>query len=85
MPDHSQQQPVDAPRAKRKYTKRPKARPEVQKYFDEFVMAQALGVSEYFLRLDRQNARRIPFVKIGKAVRYDVQAVLAQIERDGGI
>lgn len=59
---------------------------QAPKYVDEFGLAEALGVSVHFLRKDRQTRRRIPFVRVGvKHIRYNLSAILAQIERDGGI
>lgn len=42
---------------------------------DEHAMAQALSVSVGFLRKDRITKRQIPFYKIGKSVRYDLETV----------
>lgn len=53
----------------------------------EHQMAEALGLSVHTLRKDRQQQRRIPFFKIGGAVRYNVDRVreaLAAFE-EGGI
>ncbi len=52
----------------------------------EHEMAEALGLSVHTLRKDRQRQRRIPFFKLGSAVRYDVNRVretLAQLEEGG--
>lgn len=54
---------------------------------DEFAAAEALGVSVHFLRKDRRTMRRIPYYKIGSAVRYDlgrIRAALARMEEGGG-
>lgn len=41
----------------------------------EDVIAQETGLSLAFLRADRRNLRRIPFYKIGSAVRYNLDRV----------
>jgi hypothetical protein len=41
----------------------------------EYEAAQALGLSVHTLRKDRQSSRRIPFFKIGSAVRYNLDRV----------
>lgn len=53
---------------------------------DEFAAAEFLGLSVHTLRKDRQRDRRIPFYKIGSAVRYDlgrVRDALASLEVGG--
>ena len=40
-------------------------------FWDEKAVATYLGVSVEFLQQDRVRTVRIPFVKIGRAVRYD--------------
>ena len=53
---------------------------------DEHEAARAVGLSVFTLRKDRQGPRRIPFVKIGGAVRYrldSVRAALADMEQGG--
>lgn len=53
---------------------------------DERECAAALNLSVYTLQKDRQAARRIPFFKIGTAVRYDLERVwqaLAELEVGG--
>lgn len=47
---------------------------------DERAMASRLGVSHYTLQKDRQHQRRIPFCRIGTAVRYDPELVFAAID-----
>jgi hypothetical protein len=52
----------------------------------EFVVAEELGISVHTLRKDRVKARRLPFYKIGGAVRYNLERVreaLAQLEVGG--
>lgn len=46
-------------------------------FVDESHLARAIGVSVPTLRKDRQNERKIPFIRIGKLVRYDLNRVLA--------
>ena len=53
---------------------------------DEHEAAAALGLSVHTLRKDRQHDRRIPYYKIGSAVRYDlgrVREALAALEHGG--
>lgn len=47
---------------------------------DEYVAAAALGLSVHTLRKDRQHDRRIPFVKIGGAIRYNLDRVRAALD-----
>ena len=52
----------------------------------EHEAAAALGLSVHTLRKDRQHDRRIPFFKIGSAVRYNLERVrdaLAAYEQGG--
>jgi hypothetical protein len=52
----------------------------------EAEVAAHLGLSVHTLRKDRQRDRRIPFYKIGTAVRYDMSRVreaLASMEQGG--
>lgn len=54
--------------------------------FNEHEMAEALGLSVHTLRRDRVTKRRIPFYRIGGAIRYNVdrvREVLAQLEEGG--
>lgn len=53
---------------------------------NEHEAAAFLGLSVDTLRKDRQHNRRIPFFKIGRAVRYDLHRVreaLASMECGG--
>lgn len=53
---------------------------------DEFAVAEALSLSVHTVRKDRQHDRRIPFFKIGGAVRYNldrVRAALLEMECGG--
>jgi excisionase family DNA binding protein len=49
--------------------------------WDEKAAASFLGVSCDFLQQDRIKHRRIPFIKLGRAVRYDPADVRAYIEK----
>lgn len=44
---------------------------------DESDMAKRLGLSVSYLQKDRRGSRAIPFVRLGKLVRYNPAAVLA--------
>jgi hypothetical protein len=51
----------------------------INSLLDEKTVAEILGLSIQTLRNDRCTRRRIPYVKIGKAVRYrpeDIQALI---------
>jgi len=53
---------------------------------DEHGAAEWLGLSVHTLRKDRREGMRIPFYRIGAAIRYDldrVQAALASLEVGG--
>lgn len=53
---------------------------------DEHEAAQYLALSVHTLRKDRCGARRIPFYRIGSAIRYDfdrIDAALAEFEQGG--
>lgn len=63
-----------------------RAAPNPGALWDEKTVAQFLGVSVEFLQQDRQGPQRIPFVKIGRSVKYcpaDVHAYVAG-QRVGG-
>jgi hypothetical protein len=45
--------------------------------WNERETARFLGVSVEFLQSDRAKARRISFIKLGRAVRYDPADVIA--------
>ncbi len=49
--------------------------------WDEKTTASYLCVSVEFLQQDRVKQRRVPFVKLGRAVRYDPADVRAYMER----
>jgi len=42
---------------------------------DEYVVAEQLGLSIHTLRKDRRTHRRLPYFKIGSAVRYNLERV----------
>ena len=53
---------------------------------DEYEAAALLGLSVHTLRKDRTTARRIPFFRIGRAIRYNAQRIgeaLATMEVGG--
>ena len=51
--------------------------PDLSRLWDEREVARFLGLSTEFLQADRARARRIPFCKIGRSVRYDPADVVA--------
>ena len=44
-------------------------------FVDDEELAGLIGVSIHFLRKDRRSARRIPFVRLGDRILYDVDRV----------
>jgi hypothetical protein len=52
----------------------------IRNLLDEKEAAEILGLSVQTLRNDRATKRRIPYVKIGKSVRYKVEDIAAVIE-----
>lgn len=53
---------------------------------DERVCARSLGVSVGMLRKDRAGSKTIPFYRIGRSIRYDLQRVreaLSKVEEGG--
>jgi hypothetical protein len=53
---------------------------------DERQCAQAIGMSVHWLRKDRRTKRLIPFIRIGTAVRYNIERVreaFAEMEEGG--
>jgi hypothetical protein len=53
---------------------------------DERACAAAFGLSVAWLRADRIGARRLPFLRLGRCVRYDLNRVresLARFEEGG--
>lgn len=60
----------------------------VRQAVDEYKAAEALGISVHTLRQDRVHDRRIPFFRIGRSVRYDLDRVwqaLAALEVGGPV
>jgi hypothetical protein len=55
--------------------------PDTSRLWDEKETARYLGTSCEFLQADRARGRRIPYVKVGRAVRYDPADVLAYRDR----
>jgi hypothetical protein len=54
-------------------------------FVDEQQLAPLIGVSIHFLRKDRRTARRIPFVRLGDRILYDVERVKrAMLELEEG-
>ena len=47
---------------------------------NEAEAADFLRLSVHTLRLDRRTTRRIPFVKVGRAVRYRPESLRAMLE-----
>lgn len=52
----------------------------MEKFLNEHRVAELTGLALSTLRNDRSQGRRLPYVKIGKAVRYDVADVLEFME-----
>lgn len=53
---------------------------------DERTIAQALGMSLEWVRKDRRTARVLPFMRIGRCVRYNPAAVMQALAatQEGG-
>ncbi|MEN6486351.1 MAG: helix-turn-helix domain-containing protein [Syntrophobacteraceae bacterium] len=51
------------------------------KYLNEKQVAELTGFAVQTLRNDRFLGRRIPYLKIGKSVRYDLNDVVEFMER----
>jgi hypothetical protein len=47
---------------------------------DEHKAAEYLGFSVHTLRKDRREAMRLPFFRIGSAIRYDLDRIDAALE-----
>ena len=57
-------------------------------FVDEEELAGLIGVSIHFLRKDRRSARRIPFVRLGDRILYDVERVkyaMLELEQGGPV
>lgn len=48
-----------------------------RKYLTEVEVAEMIGRVVATLRNDRYHRRGLPFIKIGRSVRYDVEEILA--------
>jgi hypothetical protein len=51
---------------------------------DEHTVATALSVSVHWLRKDRVTDRIVPFFKIGRSVRYNLDRVRETLVEQGG-
>lgn len=51
-----------------------------KKYINEKKVSEITGLALPTLRNDRSTTRRIPYIKIGRSVRYDLQDVIAFME-----
>lgn len=51
-----------------------------KQYLKEREVSQITGLALPTLRNDRSTARRIPYIKIGRAVRYSLEDVIAFME-----
>lgn len=47
----------------------------MEKLMNEFEASECLGVSLSFLRKDRTQGRRIPFIKLGSRILYSPEAL----------
>lgn len=47
---------------------------------DEKQLAELLKVSVQFLRDDRRGERRVPYIRLGRCIRYDVPLVDKALE-----
>jgi predicted DNA-binding transcriptional regulator AlpA len=51
-----------------------------KKYIDERKVSEITGLALPTLRNDRSTQRRIPYIKIGRSVRYSLDDVIAFME-----
>jgi hypothetical protein len=51
-----------------------------KKYIDEKRVSEITGLALATLRNDRSTQRRIPYIKFGRAVRYDLEDVIHFME-----
>lgn len=58
--------------------KQPVAKP--RRIVDEHRAAEYLGFSVHTLRKDRREAMRVPFYRIGSAIRYDLDRIDAALD-----
>jgi predicted DNA-binding transcriptional regulator AlpA len=55
--------------------------PNKQKqYFNEREVSEFTGISLSSLRNDRHLSRGLPYIKLGKSVRYDLRDVISHME-----
>jgi len=47
---------------------------------DEKQLAELLSVSVQFLRDDRRGERRVPYIRLGRCIRYDIQLANKALE-----
>jgi hypothetical protein len=55
--------------------------PPLTHLLDEIEAAKYLGMSLAWMQQDRVGKRRVPYIKIGRAVRYRVADLIAFVER----
>lgn len=63
-----------------------KAKPQQRRITNDLGAAEYLGLSIHTVRKDRVGAQRIPFYRIGSAIRYDLDRIdetLAELEVGG--
>ena len=63
-----------------KTSKMEKRQEELPRYLTEKEVSQITGRSLSTLRSDRFNSRVLPYVKIGRSVRYDLDDVIQVME-----
>ncbi len=51
-----------------------------KRYIDEKKVSEITGIALPTLRNDRATKRRIPYLKIGRSVRYDLEEVIQFME-----
>lgn len=51
------------------------------RYIDEKVLSQMSGLAVQTLRNDRSMRKGIPFIKLGRSVKYDLVDVMAYMQR----
>lgn len=54
---------------------------QARRLLRDYELSAEIGIPVDTLRADRINARRIPFIKFGRAVWYDLDAALAALEQ----
>lgn len=53
----------------------------VRRLWKDYELSAETGIPVDTLRADRIHARRIPFLKLGRSVWYDLDAVLAALQQ----